>query len=198
METTTTKKTVMGRCYSYAAVSRALAQLFGAHSPAVQKGAFRGRLQHLRRLGLPETTPGRGKAAPYTELQIYKMMIALQLEEAGVDPKWAAALAYWHTAGPRQTIRVRERQLAEIIHRALNSPGGDSDVVLMLVANLMSSAWADNVPPAVFRDETLGSLKASGNLESILAMGPGVYAFNLSRRLRELHFALEAIQPEKD
>jgi hypothetical protein len=88
--------------FSYAVVETALANAFGADGIA-QKRAFRGRLQHLRRLGLPSSGGvGRGKAITYTKANIFEIGFCLECEEIGVAP----ALA----------VNVLERQHAYILH----------------------------------------------------------------------------------
>jgi hypothetical protein len=76
--------------FSYAVVETALAKIFGADA-TVQKRAFRGRLQHLRRLGLP-SGPGRGKAIAYTKTNIYELGFCLECEELGIIPTLAVNL----------------------------------------------------------------------------------------------------------
>jgi hypothetical protein len=76
--------------FSYAVVETALAKVFGADAMA-QKRAFRGRLQHLRRLGLP-SGPGRGKAISYAKTNIYELGFCLECEELGIIPTLAVNL----------------------------------------------------------------------------------------------------------
>jgi hypothetical protein len=77
--------------FSYAVVEAALAKVFGADAMA-QKRAFRGRLQHLRRLGLPSGGPGRGKAIAYAKANIYELGFCLECEELGIIPTLAVNL----------------------------------------------------------------------------------------------------------
>lgn len=77
--------------FSYGVVETALAKVFGADATA-QKRAFRGRLQHLRRLGLPSGGVGRGKALVYTKANIYELGFCLECEELGINPALAANL----------------------------------------------------------------------------------------------------------
>jgi hypothetical protein len=78
--------------FSYAVVEAALAKVFGADA-MVQKRAFRGRLQHLRRLGLPSGGGvGRGKAITYAKKNIYELGFCLECEELGIIPTLAVNL----------------------------------------------------------------------------------------------------------
>lgn len=57
-------------------------------------GAFRARVRHLRNLGLPKLPkPGSGRQISYTESQAFEMLIALELENIGVTPRTAVAVA---------------------------------------------------------------------------------------------------------
>ena len=47
-------------------------------------GAFRGRLRHLRNIGLPRLPKiGSGRAIDYSDRQALEMLLALELEDAG-------------------------------------------------------------------------------------------------------------------
>jgi hypothetical protein len=81
--------------FSYAVVETALAKVFGADA-AAQKRAFRGRLQHLRRLGLPSGGIGRGKAITYAKALIYELGFCLECEELGIIPTIAMGLLEQH------------------------------------------------------------------------------------------------------
>jgi hypothetical protein len=75
---------------SYSMVETVLAKVFGADAEA-QKGALRGRIKHLQRLGLTVKAPGVRKIA-YTREQIYELGFCLQLEQLGADPTVAVKL----------------------------------------------------------------------------------------------------------
>lgn len=84
--------------YSYAQAETVLARLFGAGNEAAQRGAFRGRLKHLKRLGVPlDVSPGRGKRIQYGIEYIYQWALCLELEEFGLDPTIIVQFvrAYW-------------------------------------------------------------------------------------------------------
>ncbi|MFF8801450.1 MULTISPECIES: hypothetical protein [unclassified Methylobacterium] len=82
---------------AYAVVETALARMHGADAE-VQRGAFRGRLKHLQRLGLPlGDKPGKGRRIDYSEAQIVQLALALELSEAGLDPTKIVSFitSYW-------------------------------------------------------------------------------------------------------
>src|SRR5277367_7122943 len=71
---------------SYAQAESVLARLHDA-SEDVRKNAFRGRLKHLKRLGIPlNSTPGRGSKVFYFEDELYQWAFSLELAEFGIDP----------------------------------------------------------------------------------------------------------------
>jgi len=57
-------------------------------------GAFRGRLQHLRKLGVPDLPgPGSGQSLEYSRQDALEMMLAVELENIGKAPRAAAMVA---------------------------------------------------------------------------------------------------------
>jgi hypothetical protein len=83
----------------YAEVEAVLAQLHHAGG-AVQHGAFRGRLAHLRRLGIPiGLNPGKGKRISYEIEQLYQLALCLELAEFGLDPSLIVKMVkqFWAT-----------------------------------------------------------------------------------------------------
>jgi hypothetical protein len=89
--------------HSYGAVEGALAAVFGADA-AGQAGVLRGRLKHFQKLGLPGLKVGKGARVRYSDEQAAQWLIALFLNDLGVEPKtivvlfekyWAARLVDW-------------------------------------------------------------------------------------------------------
>jgi len=70
--------------WSYAEVETALARLHMC--PPEKIGALRGRLQHLQKLGLKPSSPGKGKRISYSAEDAAQWALALELAEFGVDP----------------------------------------------------------------------------------------------------------------
>ena len=53
----------------------------------VRENAFRGRLKHLKRLGIPKgITPGSGAKIYYCEEHLFEWAFCLELAEFGIDP----------------------------------------------------------------------------------------------------------------
>src|SRR4051812_20669682 len=83
----------------YAEVETVLARMHHADE-VVQRGAFRGRLAHLRRLGIPiGLTPGKGKRISYEIEQVYQLALCLELAEFGLDPSLIVRMVkqFWAT-----------------------------------------------------------------------------------------------------
>lgn len=76
----------------YKHVETALFAVAGVQPEAI--GAFRGRLRHLRNIGLPELpSSGSGKHIVYSRRQALEILIALQLENIGHKPQSAAIIS---------------------------------------------------------------------------------------------------------
>jgi hypothetical protein len=69
--------------FTYSQVESALARVFGADA-AGQAGWLRGRIQHLRRLGL--TPPAEGGPVIYNFEWAARWLLALRLERVGLNP----------------------------------------------------------------------------------------------------------------
>ena len=76
----------------YKEVESALAEVM--HVRPSGMGAFRGRLRHLRNIGLPRLPKsGSGRAIDYSSRQALEMLLALELEDAGQTASKAALVA---------------------------------------------------------------------------------------------------------
>ena len=82
-KTQETAKPASAGDFTYAQVETALARVFRADA-AGQTGWLRGRIQHLRRLGM--TPPAEGGPVSYTFEWAAKWLLALRLERVGVNP----------------------------------------------------------------------------------------------------------------
>jgi hypothetical protein len=74
--------------FSYAQIEAILARV---HEVAPhQMGAFKARLQHLRRLGIPIglDAPGKGKRVEYTREHLRQLVLCLECAQLGFDPTW--------------------------------------------------------------------------------------------------------------
>lgn len=118
---------------SYAAVESALAQLHGA-SPEVQRGALRGRIKHLQRLGLPlGNRPKKGPGNDYTDPQIWQLALALELAQCGIDP----------TTIVRLISENWENHLEGHLIETTVTPRNQGDKIMVLSVGFMSRTWED-------------------------------------------------------
>lgn len=119
----------------YAELETALARLHGA-GPDAQRGAFRGRLKHLQRLGLPlGDKPGKGKRIDYSEEQVWQLALALELAQFGVDPSLIVELItkqWWFLKGG---IREANRRVEQ---------KETDDYFFVAPVAFMSAAWGTN------------------------------------------------------
>jgi hypothetical protein len=115
--------------YSYAVVETSLANIFGA-DPDIQRGAFRARLKHFQRLGLPGIESGKGTRVAYTYDLACQWLIGLMMAEVGVDPIIIV-----------QVVKTRWEFLKMWIRRATDTSAAGNPVFLTLRPRLMSGAW---------------------------------------------------------
>lgn len=85
------------RTFGYARVKSALAKIFDVED--AQEGAFRGRLKHFRKLGIPAENPGKGTRLQYSASDIFQLLICLELSEFGIDPTLIVEIVKSHWAG---------------------------------------------------------------------------------------------------
>ena len=132
-----------------------------------EMGAFRARLRHLRNLGLPKLpTPGSGQRIAYTEKQAFTMQIALELEDLGIAPRSAAAIA--------MSIVRMHRSPGDILAA---SGAGD---VRVAVAPRSAEQWT-----TLFTDSALREYLASGERKFSL-LNLSICARRLDGALREV------------
>jgi hypothetical protein len=120
---------------SYAEIESILARLHGADGDVQQK-AFRGRLKHLKRLGIPRgINPGKGAKVWYKEAQLYEWAFCLELAEFGLDPTVVVAL-------------MEEKFENDILHHLteVRLQRDDDDLYFVASPNLMSAVWQDKEP----------------------------------------------------
>jgi hypothetical protein len=118
--------------YSYAEVERALAAAFGVDAER-QRGALRGRLKHLQRLGLPGLEAGKGTRVQYSRAQANQWLLALLMAEIGIDPTIIA-----------KTIKANWKALAPFVEQATDRQARSGNpIYLGLRPRVMSSAWED-------------------------------------------------------
>ena len=172
----------------YQAVERALASLYGADD-ATRRGAFRARLDNLKRAKVLGVNPGKGQRNAYGPKEIKKLLVALELEEFGVTPAIITKL-----------LTERWESFGEIVSRApRKSRREDQDVVLYIFPQLLSGRWRGEselpeigeVPSRKAMERFYDWLRGE-KLEGITGSVRRACVFNLSSRLRAFDKALTA------
>jgi hypothetical protein len=179
--------------FTYAQVETALAGLF--HAEDVVRTTFRARLKHLRKLGIPQKTPGKGARIRYTPPDVFQLLIALELSEFGIDPHLVVDIV--------QRDWARKGNIWKAIDLAQRFPGDDFHVAIR--AGFMSWAWqpkgatvkesAGGISVRSGRDRTpvrvLAPFRTSQAL-TFLQREPKerFFMFNASERARDLTKAL--------
>jgi hypothetical protein len=83
--------------FGYAQVESILAKVFDAED--AQRGAFRGRLKHFRKLGIPAENPGKGSRLQYSASDLFQLLVALELSEFNIDPNLIVKIVQDHWKG---------------------------------------------------------------------------------------------------
>jgi hypothetical protein len=149
--------------YSYARVEAALAAVFGIG--AERRGPLKGRLKHLNTRGLPALQVGRGTRISYSLEQISQLLLALLIEETGVDPVVVVRLI-------KETWNHGIRDWAQL---AVNEESKANHVFLKMRPQLMTGPWINETSP-------LASIRSIGGFQQHLS-GPGRRIDNVEREL---------------
>ena len=126
------------------------------------------------------------------------MLIALELEELGIDPPLAARMVTGRS-GPDQAKGAWEHYLPKVVRRTRNSSGANDDAILLVEPFLISAAWRGDskFDPTSFRDFRATADGMNEFLEFLRGWGVGTArrtcAFNSSDRLRALD-AVKSVQ----
>jgi hypothetical protein len=172
--------------YSYAHVETALAATFGVDVTG-KVGWLRGRIQHLRRLGLQPKGPGKGATIRYSLDGVDRWLVALELEHFRIDPTAAVAAVKNNWNGPGM--------LRDLVAEARASREPKNDVLITVDFGPLSTA-------PVIGHTTLKAIGAFG--ASLAGPRPPIFGaacrasiFNLSARVRALDLALAAPPPPR-
>ena len=174
------------KAFTYGEAEALLAKLHGAE--AVQRLAFRGRMKHLKRVGIPlDTSVGQGKKQLYSEDHLWQWAFALELEQVNVDPTSIGKIiaAYWSDS-------IRPAYLAA------KEAGPLTAVLFWIVPQFMNSTWVAHSESV--EGDALGILEmgwvGSGQMQTVLMHRPHRYSiFSISdavKAMLELKPALAA------
>jgi hypothetical protein len=176
----------------YARVETALAQVYQAEH--VQKTAFRGRLKHFRKLGIPQHNPGKGGRIQYGMQDVWQLMVCLELAEFGIDPNLIVKIVRQHWA-----VRGHFPQAISNAYRLRDS---GNDLLVAVHANFMSWTWGEKLTQSeagIFYQSgkldpvLVRSFKESDHAAFLKAMresGERAFVFNLGARIRAVEKAL--------
>jgi len=177
----------------YARVEAALARVYDAEG--VQKSAFRGRLKHFRKLGIPHHNPGKGGRIAYDVQDVWQLMVCLELSEFDIDPNLIVKIVQRHWAG--------RGYFKQAIQNAQLFP--KENFLAVIQTNFMSWKWSEK-----FKQSEAGIFYRSGTLdpvwfafpkesdaavifEELRKEGRRACVFNLSARIRAVEKALKEI-----
>jgi hypothetical protein len=132
--------------YSYARVEAALAAVFGVS--AERRGPLKGRLKHLNTRGLPGLQVGRGARIAYSLAQISQLLLALLIEETGVDP----------TVAVRLIKETWNHGISDWARLAVSEESKANHVFLKMRPQLMTGSWVHETSP-------LASIRSIGGFQ---------------------------------
>lgn len=177
----------------YARVEAVLARVYRAED--VQKTAFRGRLKHFRKLGIPSQNPGKGGRIMYSLGDIFQLMVCLELSEFGIDPNLIVKFVKRHWAG--KGYFPQAIQLAKLDPKA--------NLLAVIQTDFMSWTWNREKfkqnDAGIFLSETadpiwvafLKESDAAAIFQELREEGRRACVFNLSARIRAVEKALKEI-----
>jgi hypothetical protein len=118
--------------FSYAEAETILAVLHNVDRER-QIGAFRARLKHLKKLGIPKgVRPGRGKRVLYSRNHLFQWVFCLECSQFAIDPTWMvdAIDKHWDAIYRYVFVRAETHDLS-----------GDDDVFMCFSPSFMSYSW---------------------------------------------------------
>ncbi|WP_036282828.1 hypothetical protein [Methylocystis sp. ATCC 49242] len=131
---------------TYSQTMELLSRLYWGN-PDVVKGALRGRVQNLQKLGIPRgDKPGKGGRVDYGRNEIYTLIFAMELFEMGLGPAQIQVIVnvYWERKiGPAFREEWESPTTAECNLDAW--PYEVEHLRLFMVFNCMSSVWKPKI-----------------------------------------------------
>jgi hypothetical protein len=163
--------------WDYAQVEDVLARMHRVH-PDVQRKAFRARLQHLQKLGVPlNLRPGKGRKISYSEDEVLQWALCLELAQYNVIPLTAVntVKAYWKS------------HLADTFREALQAPKNSDDLMAL---------FSPHILPRESAPVGLGEPKILRGEDALRRAPPGrLHMTRLSARAREtFYFSQKAVR----
>jgi hypothetical protein len=170
---------------TYAEAERALAQMYKATGKA-QAGAFRGRLKHLKRLGIPlGSNPGRGKKISYERNELWQWCFCLELSEFGIDPSLIARM-------------VKKNWSKNFFPGFKGARNDREETYFCIVPEFMSASWSQ--PREVLGISGVGFIQLADlprYLDAVNHARLRISLFSVTARIRELEKAFSAKEEQK-
>jgi len=122
--------------YGYGLLERALGAALDA-GEAVQRGALRGRIKRLARLGLPAPLPEEqeGRRA-YSLEEAHQILVAILMEDAGLNP----------TVVARAVKRAWSRNLADVKNATNTEARTKYPIILFMMLQTVIGPWRTGNP----------------------------------------------------
>ena len=178
--------------FGYAQVESILAKIFDAED--AQRGAFRGRLKHFRKLGIPGKNPGKGSRLQYSASDLFQLLVALELSEFNIDPNLIVKIVRDHWMGRKGFYaaiqnaqwRPNEDYLAFLSVRFMSASLGQRQVMRSATEISLRSA----PHPVVPRFYWASDVSDASLLKALQGPGERFCVFDLSARIRAVNEAL--------
>jgi hypothetical protein len=192
MQETARRPTPATATLGYARVESILARVFDAED--AQRGAFRGRLKHFRKLGIPAENPGKGSRLQYSASDLFQLLIALELSEFNIDPNLIVKIVQDHWKGRKgfyvaiqnAQLQPNEDYLAFLSVRFMSASLGQRRVMQSPTAISLRSA----PHPVEPRFYWASGVSGASLLKALQESGERFCVFNLSARIRAVNEAL--------
>ncbi|RVD35618.1 hypothetical protein EN741_27435 [Mesorhizobium sp. M4B.F.Ca.ET.019.03.1.1] len=166
---------------TYAAAEAVLAGMYGLGSD-IQGKAFRARLKHLKRLGVPlGSNPGRGTKIWYHDEQLFQWAFCLELAEFGVDPTMVVSF-----------IRTSWEDIFEHFKEARHRPQGPTELCFYAEPRFMAAQVSGEGKPFDYQWRDAGKVRIAGTRRCLV--------INLSAMVREmdiLRVGADSTQPKE-
>jgi hypothetical protein len=183
----TAKETVV---FSYAQIEAILARV---HEVTPQQiGAFKARLQHLRRLGVPIGLdgPGKGKRVEYTREHLCQLVLCLECAQLGFDPTWTVGWVQENWAALARNVFW-----AAYVGLKGKEPRRDVDWFVFLYPRLLKLDTGTGTRPHALAGDRAAAIKV---LDGLAEKDPRVCILNMSETLWRVRTAERAVCATSD
>jgi|SRR5271170_495299 len=160
--------------FTYSQVESALSR--ANRVPAQSLGAFKGRIKHFQRLGMVQSSPGKGTKISYTREHVYSWAICLELAQFGIDPTIIKQMIWSWNDG---------RFLKHLIQKTIESTRESYFVFYPNLASLPENM--------IYISDIIHAIDELKERPELALMMTRMAMINLSHVLREVEAALEEV-----